>query len=265
MQHSVRSLVFGFTLVQSVLLSAEQPNILYIMSDDHAAHAISAYGSRLAKVAPTPNLDRLANEGALFTNAFCTNSICSPSRACVLTGQYNHVNGAFDLAGRVKPGDQMLAIQMKAAGYQTAMIGKWHLKDEPADFDYYCVLPGQGKYHGPEFRVQGDKPWGKNLISFPEKHSTDAITDLTLSWLKEGWNKEQPFFLMHHYKAPHDYFDNAERYESYLADVDIPEPEDVMGSQIRIRLLGHSWIRRRVTASYWNINWSKKSPAILFG
>jgi len=206
------------------LQAARKPNVLYIMSDDHAAHAISAYGGRLAKVAPTPNLDRLAKEGALFENAFCTNSICSPSRACVLTGQYNHVNGAVDLSGRVMPGKQMLAIEMGKAGYETAMIGKWHLKVEPKDFDYYCVLPGQGKYHGPSFRVRGDKPWGKNLIDFPDKHSTDAITDLTLEWLKDR-QKDKPFFLMHHYKAPHDYFENAERYESFLADVDVPEPE----------------------------------------
>lgn len=212
-------------LVPSFAVAADRPNILYIMSDDHAAHAISAYGSRLAKIAPTPNIDRLAKEGALFTNAFCTNSICSPSRACVLTGQYNHVNGSFDLSGRVGPGKQMLAIQMKKAGYQTAMIGKWHLKAEPRDFDYYCVLPGQGKYHNPVFRVRGNKPWGKNTIKRDGKHSTDAITDITLDWLKQGWNREKPFFLMHHYKAPHDYFDNAPRYESYLADVDIPEPD----------------------------------------
>ncbi len=217
-------LFLGLQFQFAMLATAdERPNILYIMSDDHAAHAVSAYGGRLAEVAPTPNIDRLAREGALFTNAFCTNSICSPSRACVLTGQYNHINGSFDLSGKVMPGKQMLAIQMKKAGYQTAMIGKWHLKVEPADFDHYCVLPGQGKYYGPEFRVRGEKPWGKNTISFPKKHSTDAITDLTLDWLKTR-DDSKPFFLMHHYKAPHDYFDNAERYESYLADVNIPEP-----------------------------------------
>ncbi|QDV55042.1 Arylsulfatase [Rosistilla oblonga] len=218
-------LLFLLVSVPSIAMTADRPNILYIMSDDHAAPAISAYGSRLANVAPTPHIDRLAKEGALFTNAFCTNSICSPSRACVMTGQYNHTNGAFDLSGRVAPGEQMLAIQMGKAGYQTAMIGKWHLHHEPADFDYYCVLPGQGKYHDPEFLVRGDKPWGKNKLQFPGKHSSDAITDLTLDWLKDGWDQEQPFFLMHHYKAPHDYFENAERYESYLADVQIPEPD----------------------------------------
>ncbi len=214
-------------LLPATIAAADRPNILYIMSDDHAAHAISAYGGRLAEIAPTPHLDRLAREGALLTSVFCTNSICSPSRACVMTGQYNHINGVFDLDGRVPPGSQMLALQMKRAGYHTAMIGKWHLKDEPADFDHYCVLPGQGDYHNPSFLVRGELPWGKNIILFPGEHSTDVITDLSLQWLKEGWNCDQPFFLMHHYKAPHDYFENAERYESYLRDVDIPEPESL--------------------------------------
>jgi N-acetylglucosamine-6-sulfatase len=205
-------------------IAADQPNILYIMSDDHAAHAISAYQGRLAEIAPTPHLDRLANEGALFTNAFCTNSICSPSRACVITGQYNHTNGVFDLGGRIQPDRQMLPLQMQDAGYETAMIGKWHLKAEPAAFDYYCVLPGQGKYHDPEFRIRGTKPWGKNTIAFEDKHVTDVITDLSIEWLEHKRDKSKPFFLMHHYKAPHDYFDNAQRYESYLADIDIPSP-----------------------------------------
>ena len=224
LSHLIAIALFG-TLTTSMAQAADRPNILYIMSDDHAAHAISAYGGRLAEVAPTPNIDRLATEGALFTNAFCTNSICSPSRACVLTGQYDHVNGAFDLDGSVAPGKQMLAIQMKQAGYQTAMIGKWHLKEEPADFDYYCVLPGQGEYHNPEFLIRGEQPWGKNLIKADGKHVTDAITDISLEWLKEERDESKPFFLMHHFKAPHDYFDNALRYESYLRDVAIPEPE----------------------------------------
>lgn len=210
-----------------------RPNILYIMSDDHAAAGISAYGSRLAEIAPTPNIDRLAKEGALFENAFCTNAICSPSRACVLTGQYNHINGAFDLGGKVEPGKQTLAIEMGKAGYDTAMIGKWHLKVEPADFNYYSVLAGQGSYFDPEFRIRGDKAWGKNTIKYEGQHSTDVITDITLKWLGETWNQEKPFFLMHHYKAPHDYFENALRYEDYLKNVNIPEPDTLWtrGSQ----------------------------------
>jgi len=204
-----------------------RPNVLFIMSDDHAAHGVSAYESRLAKIAPTPTIDRLAKEGALFKNAFCTNAICAPSRACILTGQYPHTNGAFDLSGRVSPGKQTLAIEFSKAGYDTAMIGKWHLKDEPADFNYYAVLAGQGSYFSPEFRIRGDKKWTQNTVRYPNEHSTDVITNLTLKWLKEGWNQEKPFFLMHHYKAPHDYFENAPRYETYLKDIDIPEPQSL--------------------------------------
>lgn len=208
----------------SSLEAAKQPNILFIMADDHAAHAISAYGGRLAEIAPTPNIDRLAREGVLFTNAFCTNSICTPSRASILTAQYSHTSGVVDLTGRVSPSRQLLPLQMRKAGYQTAMIGKWHLKDEPAAFDYYCVLPGQGVYHDPVFRIRGAKPWGKNTVSFQGQHVTDVITDLTLDWLDKGRDRAKPFFLMHHYKAPHDYFDNAPRYESYLQGVELPEP-----------------------------------------
>lgn len=222
-RHWIRTLCL--ILICTAGRADERPNILFIMSDDHAAHAISAYGSHLAEIAPTPTIDRLAQEGALFTNAFCTNSICSPSRACILTGQYAHTNGAFDLAGSVEPGNQMLALQMRAAGYHTAMIGKWHLKSEPADFEYYCVLPGQGQYHNPEFRIRGSQSWGRNLVRFDGRHVTDAVTDITLNWLRSGWDRSRPFFLMHHFKAPHDYFDNAPRYESWLKDTSIPEPE----------------------------------------
>lgn len=205
----------------------DRPNILYIMSDDHTSQAVGAYGSRLAGLNPTPTIDRLAREGVMFENAFCTNSICSPSRACVLTGQYNHVNGVYDLRGKVPAEQQYLAIEMKKAGYQTAMIGKWHLKVEPAAFEHYCVLPGQGKYFNPVFRVRGDQKWPKNTIQFDGMHSADAITNLTITWLKEGWDRDRPFFLMHHYKSPHDYFEYAPRYESYLADTEIPEPENM--------------------------------------
>ena len=216
-------------LLLSCLVSAEEkrPNILFIMSDDHAAHAIGAYGGRLAALDPTPTLDRLAKEGMLFENAFCTNSICAPSRACVITGQYPHTNGAYDLGGKIESERQYLAIEMKKAGYQTAMVGKWHLKEEPGAFEFYTVLPGQGKYHNPEFRIRGEKGWPKDVITYNGYHSSDAITKITLDWLKDGRDGDKPFFLMHHYKAPHDYFEHAARYDEYLADVDIPEPDNL--------------------------------------
>jgi uncharacterized sulfatase len=195
------------------------------MSDDHTSQAIGAYGGRLAKLNPTPTIDRLAREGMLFENVFCTNSICTPSRANIMTGQYCQTNGVLDLNGTLPPEKHYLAIEMKKAGYTTAMIGKWHLKQEPAHFDYYCVLPGQGKYYNPEFRVRGPESWPKNTIQ-REGHSSDVITDLTLEWLDQR-NKSKPFFLMHHFKAPHDMFENAKRYDAYLADVEIPEPANL--------------------------------------
>ena len=213
------SLVCNF----GITANADQPNILFIMSDDHTAQAVGAYATLLKDLNPTPTIDTLAKEGILFENAFCTNGICTPSRACIITGQYNHVNGVFDLGGRIEPAKQTLPIAMKAAGYQTAMIGKWHLKAEP-NFDFYKVLPGQGKYFNTEFRIQGDKPWPKNTIKHEGMHSSDAITDSTLEWFKTKRDPNKPFFLCHQYKAPHDYFESAPRYDSYLADVEIPEP-----------------------------------------
>jgi len=201
-----------------------KPNILYIMSDDHAAHAIAAYGSRLAKVAPTSNIDRLAKEGILLENVFCTNSICTPSRATILTGQFSQKNGVLDLGGRLEPANQHLPRLMKQAGYLTAMIGKWHLKVEPAAFDYYNVLPGQGSYFNPVMREKG-LAWGKNEKKYTG-HSSDVIADRSIEWLK-GRDKTKPFFLMHHFKAPHDMFENAPRFDSFLEDVEIPEPKSL--------------------------------------
>jgi len=207
--------------------AAQPPNILYIMSDDHAAHAIGAYGGRLAKLDPTPTLDRLAADGTRFTNVFCTNSICVPSRATILTGQYSHVNGITTLNGKLPTERQYLATAMKQAGYVTAMIGKWHLRAEPGAFDYYAVQDGQGFYFNPTFRTRGPKPWPQNTFQFDQYdslHSSDAITKLSLEWLHNRKQTDKPFFLMHHFKAPHDNFENAERYDWLYEDVDIPEP-----------------------------------------
>jgi len=197
------------------------------MSDDHTTQAVGAYGGRLSKLNATPNIDALAKGGMRFDRVFCNNSICVPSRASIITGQYSQTNGIIVLGGQIPPERQYLPIEMKKAGYQTAMVGKWHLSAEPAAFDYYCVLPGQGKYFNPEFYVRGDKPWRRNKVKMTGKHSSDAIADISLDWLKNGWDKSKPFFMMHHFKAPHDMFQNAKRYESYLADVKIPEPHNL--------------------------------------
>ncbi|MDN5211800.1 sulfatase [Fulvivirgaceae bacterium BMA12] len=202
-----------------------KPNILFIMADDHTSQALGAYGSRLAAINPTPVLDQLAGGGMLFTNVYCTNSICTPSRGNILTGQYSQTNGIKTLDDPL-PGDrQYLAIEMKKLGYETAVIGKWHLKREPEAFDYYKVLPVQGKYFDPEFREKGKGQWPENLVKY-EGHSSDVITDLSIEWLKNR-QSDQPFFLMHHFKAPHDDFEFAPRYADYLADVAIPEPENL--------------------------------------
>jgi len=201
----------------------QRPNILFIMSDDHTAQAVGAYATVLKDLDPTPTIDSLAAEGMTFDNAFCTNAICTPSRACIITGQYPHVNGVFDLRGNIAPEKQTLPILFREAGYQTAMIGKWHLKKEP-NFDYYKVLPGQGKYFDTMFRVQGPRKWPQNTVTHEGQHSSDAITDSTLEWFRNRRDPDKPFFLCHQYKAPHDYFENAPRYQSYLRDVTIPEP-----------------------------------------
>ena len=223
---SVRNtnLILALTLV---ILSAcgvddLRPNIIFIMSDDHTSQAIGVYGSRLQQLNPTPNIDRLANEGIVFTNAFCTNSICTPSRATIMTGQYSQTNGVLDLDGNLPEEKHYLVKEMQALGYTTAMIGKWHLVNEPSHFDYYKVLPGQGKYFNPSLREKGKGTWPDNVVE-TVGHSTDIITDASIEFLKSR-DKSKPFFLMHHYKAPHDMFENARRYETYLEEIEIPEP-----------------------------------------
>ena len=206
----------------------KRPNILYIMSDDHAAHAIGAYGSRLASLNPTPTIDRIAREGVLFSNAFVTNSICTPARATIMTGQYSHTNGVKTLDQPLEPARQYLALLMRKAGYQTAIVGKWHLGDEPA-FDWYAVLPGQGSYFNPILHLSDQGPWPNNLKRFADYdslHSSQVITDHSLDWLKKR-DRSKPFFLMNHFKSPHDNFENAERYDFLYDKTDIPEPESL--------------------------------------
>lgn len=213
-----------------------RPNILFIMSDDHSYQAMSCYGSRLAGLRPTPNLDRLAQEGIVFDQVFCTNSICTPSRACVMTGQYSHRNGVYDLYDAL-PGDQChLSREMQAVGYQTAVVGKWHLKDSPKFYDYFAVIAGQGRYMDPTLhvseggemrKVRFDSTLEREIAVIDTKgHSSDVLTDTSLAWLKKR-DRSKPFFLMHHFKAPHDMFVYAPRYAGYLEGVEIPEPPNL--------------------------------------
>ncbi len=204
------------------LWADQPPNILFIMSDDHTWQGVGAYGSRFSYLNPTPNIDSLAKEGMVFKNAMVGNAICTPSRASIMTGQYSHMNGVLTLNGRLPHERQHLAHEIKKAGYQTAIIGKWHLHTRPTAFDHYKVLPGQGKYFNPSFFEKGKK--GKVNM---QGHSTDCITDSTLEWLKEKRNPQQPFFLKLHYKAPHDYFENAPRYDDYLKEIQMPEPQSL--------------------------------------
>jgi arylsulfatase A-like enzyme len=203
----------------------KRPNILFIMSDDHASQTIGSYGLRLSEYAPTKNIDRLREEGALMENCFCTNSICVPSRASILTGQYSHINGAKTLADSLSPETDNAAKHMKAAGYKTALFGKWHLKERPAGFDLFNVLRGQGRYRNP-LLYDNLMDWEGDGREY-EGHSTDVITDLSLDWLQKQ-DGENPFFLMCHYKAVHEPFFAHSRYASLLADQDIPEPEDLL-------------------------------------
>lgn len=211
------------------IAQSKQPNILFVFTDDHALQAIGAYGS---KINETPHLDRIAREGAVFHNSFCANSICGPSRACILTGKHSHVNG-FLRNGNRFDGDQMTFPKlMRQAGYQTALIGKWHLSSAPTGFDHWEILPGQGSYYNPDF-IQMDGSRKRY-----EGYCTDLITENTLHWLAERRDPDKPFILMCQHKAPHRNWSPPPRHFSLFQDTDIPEPETLFDDyEGRTRLL----------------------------
>tara|TARA_B100001029_G_C15056299_1_gene454653 strand:- start:320 stop:2530 length:2211 start_codon:yes stop_codon:yes gene_type:complete len=212
-------LIFIILITSSLALEAKRPNILFIFSDDHAEAAISAYGSHLAKSAPTPNLDRIANEGAIFHNSFCANSICGPSRACILTGLHSHTNGFLDNNNSRFDGSQRTFPKLiQKVGYETAIIGKWHLVSNPTGFNYWEILPGQGAYYNPDF-IQMD-----NKRKRYEGYCTDIITDRALDWLKNKRDKDKPFVLMCQHKAPHRNWSPAPRHLTLFDDIEMPEP-----------------------------------------
>lgn len=189
------------------------------MADDHAVEAVSSYGSYLSHYAKTPNIDRIGREGMRFTNCCCNNSICSPSRATFLTGQYSHKNGVLGLGGTINDTAPWFSTQLQQAGYQTCVVGKWHLGNKPKGFSQYWVTKGQGKYFNPTFNT----PDG---IVKKQGYSTDVYTDTALQWLKQR-DTNQPFCLCLHFKAPHAPYDYPERHKNLLEGVKVVEPENL--------------------------------------
>ena len=240
-------LLLFFTSIysQSDKDNKDRPNILFIYSDDHTFQAVSAYESFLSGVVKTPNLDRIAKEGMLFENAFNTNSICTPARATILTGKYGHNNGLNTLDRAFDSSQQTFPKLLQKAGYYTAVVGKWHLKTKPTGFDYYNIMPVQGRYFNPimtetgmpwyqvpggdpdtpYWRVEMDKPGGlysKGIKEY-EGHVSDVVTDISLDVLKNR-PKNKPFLLMYQHKAPHDLFEYDKKYAELYKNIEIPEP-----------------------------------------
>ena len=200
-------------LALALSATVQRPNIVFIMSDDHAAHAISAYGSRVNR---TPNIDRLAKEGMLLGNVFATNSICTPSRATILTGQYSHVNGVT-VFNRFDSSRLTVARLLQQGGYYTGMIGKWHLGSDPVGFDKWEILPGQGVYMNPIFYTATSE------TTFTGRYATDVITDLGIDFIRNR-PRGKPFFLMLHHKAPHRPWEPDAAHRAPFVDRWIPEP-----------------------------------------
>ncbi len=190
-----------------------RPNILYIMSDDHAAHAIGCYGSAINR---TPHIDRIAREGVRLRNCFCTNSLCGPSRAVILTGKHSHANGFTDNRSTFDGSQQTFPKLLQQAGYETAIIGKWHLVSDPTGFDYWRILPGQGQYHDPVFLEMGTRAKCPGYV-------TDLIADFSLDWLRRR-DGSRPFLLMCHNKAPHRAWEPDDKHAHLFEDGPVPLP-----------------------------------------
>ena len=216
------------------LPAANKPNIIVVLVDDHAFEAISAYGSYLKDHAKTPTIDRLATEGMRFDNFVCCNSICSPSRAAILTGQYSHKNGVKGLNGYINDDSPQYPVELQKAGYQTWLVGKWHLKSQPKGYDKHMTVKGQGSYFNPSFNGS-EGEWRK-----VEGYSTDVYTDIAMKWLKDR-DRKKPFLLSLQFKAPHHDYGHAKRYDELLAEVTIPEPptlyEDIRNTDSRLKEL----------------------------
>lgn len=206
----------------------ERPNILFVLSDDHTSQAWGIYGGVLADYVYNPNIRRLASEGVVLDNCFCTNSISSPSRASILTGTYSHKNGVYTLADSLDTSLPTIATTLKQAGYQTALIGKWHLKSQPQGFDYYSIFYDQGVYRDPLF-INSSDPWpgNRNFGECIQGFSTDIVTEKAIQWIKDRKEK-QPFLMCCHFKATHEPYDYPARMEHLYDGVTFPEPANLM-------------------------------------
>ncbi len=211
-----RRLVFlaGIILSTSLHGSDTRPNILFMMTDDHAVKALSAYDSSLIQ---TPNMDRIADEGALFQSAFATNAICAPSRATILTGKFSHMNGQLDNHTIFDGSQQTFPKLLREAGYQTSLIGKWHLKSDPTGFDFWSIFPGQGFYYNPDINTMGE-------THRHQGYATDLVSDLAIQWLEEKWDRSEPFFMFYSHKAPHRNWMPPIRHLNTFEDRVFPEP-----------------------------------------
>ncbi len=207
-------LLFPFT----VLAEKKRPNIVFFFTDDHAPHAIGAYNGWLKSVNPTPEIDKLAKDGMLFENSFCTNSICGPSRAVIMSGKHSHKNGFMNNGNSFDWNQQIFPKILRAAGYHTALYGKSHLKGKPQGFDSWAVLPGQGDYYNPAMIT----PKGRKIIN---GYCTDIVTDMAIDFIKESKELGKPFMLMCQHKAPHRTWMPALRHLHLYDDITIPEPK----------------------------------------
>ncbi len=190
------------------------PNIVFIMADDHASQAVGCYDGRLNR---TPNIDRIAREGARFDRCFCTNGICAPSRATILTGKYGHLNGVRDNSRAFGGSQETFPKLLQKAGYETALVGKWHLQSDPTGFDRWTILPGQGDYYNPDLIETGVRTRRPGYV-------TDILTDLAVDFIEAHRGSSRPFLLMLHHKAPHRNWQPALRHMALYDDTDFPEP-----------------------------------------